>query len=201
MASPANLSLAEWSHPDYPVLRGQVPAVSLWRVHSAPAPVVTFCYVDGNLGKPAGFDTHLLEYRELFGRLESVQVVYVSTDQRTFTKAERIFRHLCGTLAAKSARVPSDPDLDRLRGRVRARVLLEGARPRVSTNSSLTDCGMSCGSCEAPNTRNFIKIWREHGDGAALCGMEGLSTGLARLARIGSTTTTGSSVHFPGGPA
>jgi hypothetical protein len=31
----------------------------------APAPVVTFCYVDGNLGKPAGFDTHLLEYREL----------------------------------------------------------------------------------------------------------------------------------------
>ena len=29
--------LAEWSHPDYPVLRGQVPAVSRWRVHRASA--------------------------------------------------------------------------------------------------------------------------------------------------------------------
>ncbi len=30
-------------------------------------------------------------------------MVYVSTDQRTFLKTERIFRRLCGTLAAKSA--------------------------------------------------------------------------------------------------
>ena len=55
---------------------------------------------------------------------------------------------------------------------------------RVSTNSSLTDCGVSCGSSDAQNTRNFIKIWREHGDGAVLCGIQGLSTGLAPPAEV-----------------
>ena len=130
MASPANFSLAEWSHPDYPVLSGQVPSVSLWCVHRASA-CGHVCCVDGNLGKPAGFDTHLLEYRELFARLESVQMVYVSTDRWTFAKAEHIFRRFCGTLAAKSARGPSGPDLDRLLGHFRARVLLERAEDRV----------------------------------------------------------------------
>jgi hypothetical protein len=70
--------------------------------------------LDGSVGKPAGLDTHLLEYRELFGRLESVQVVYVSTDEGKFAKAERIFRRLCGKLEAESARVPSDPDFSHL---------------------------------------------------------------------------------------
>ena len=43
----------------------------------APAPVVRVCYVDGNLNKTAGFETHLLEYRDLFARVESVQSVCV----------------------------------------------------------------------------------------------------------------------------
>ena len=132
---------------------------------SAPAPVVTFCYVDGNLGKPAGFDTHLLEYISLFGRLESVQVVYVSTDQRTFAKAERIFRRLCETLAAKSARVPSDPDLGRLLGHFRARVLLERRETACFDKQQLDRLRDELREFRGPEHEELYKIWREHGDG------------------------------------
>src|ERR1700730_2181082 len=33
---------------------------------SAPPPVVCFCYVDGEVRNPSGFDTYLLQYRDLF---------------------------------------------------------------------------------------------------------------------------------------
>lgn len=165
----------------------------------APAPVVTFCCVDGNLGKPAGFGTHLLEYREIFARLESVKMVYVSTDRWTFGKAERIFRHLCGTLAAKSARGPSDPDLDRLLGHFRARVLLERRETTCFDKQQFDRLRDELREFRGPEHEELYRIWREHGDGAVLCGMHGLSTGLAPLPRMGSTTTTGSLVHFPGG--
>ena len=109
MPSPTNLSLPGWSHPDFV---DKFP-LFLSGASGAPSPVVTFCYVDGDVGKPAGLFTHLLEYRELFGRLEPLQVVYVSTDEGTFARAEHIFRRLCGKLAA-SARVVADPFLGRL---------------------------------------------------------------------------------------
>src|SRR5216683_2264338 len=47
---------------------------------SAPSPVVWFCYVDGSTGKPSGFDTYLLQYRELFSRLDRFAVIYVAAD-------------------------------------------------------------------------------------------------------------------------
>ena len=140
----------------------------------APAPVVTFCCVDGNLGKPAGFDTHLLEYRELFARMESVQMVYVSTDRWTFAKAERIFRRLCGTLAAKSARGPSDPDLDRLLGHFRARVLLERRETTCFNKQQLDRLRDELREFRGPEHEELYRIWRELGDGAVLCGMHGL---------------------------
>jgi hypothetical protein len=37
---------------------------------SAPSPVVGFCYVDGSIGKPSGFDTYLLQ---LQGLIESAR--------------------------------------------------------------------------------------------------------------------------------
>jgi hypothetical protein len=36
------------------------------------------------MGKPSGFDTYLLQYRELFSRLQGFQVIYVAADERMF---------------------------------------------------------------------------------------------------------------------
>lgn len=154
------------------------------------------CYVDGNLSKPAGFDIHLLEYRDLFARVESVQSVCVDR-LKDVAKAERIFRRLCGTLAAKSARVPSD--LERLLGHFRARVLLERRETACFDKQQLDRLRDELREFQGPEYEELYKIWREHGDGAVLCGMQGVSTGSGTLAGIGSTTTTGSSAHFPGG--
>ena len=38
----------------------------------------------------------LLQYRELFRRLEDFGLIYVAADERMFPKAERIFRRSCG---------------------------------------------------------------------------------------------------------
>jgi hypothetical protein len=119
-----------------------------------PAPVVTFCYVDGNLGKPAGFDTHLLEDRELFARLESVQMVYVSTTKGRSRRRNASFgasrdagSKICeGAVGSRSGSL--------------TRALPRSRSPRRAGDRvfrSLTDRGMSCGSSEAQNTRNFIR--------------------------------------------
>lgn len=140
----------------------------------APSPVVTFCYVDGNVRKPAGLDTHLLQYRELFGRLESVQVVYVSTDQGTFAKAERIFRRLCGKLAAESARALADPDVTRLLGHFRARVLLERRETAGFDKQQLDRLRDELREFRSPENEDLYQLWREQGDGALLCGTQGV---------------------------
>ena len=44
---------------------------------SAPSPVVGFCYVDGSIGKPSGFDTYLLQYKDLFSRLDRFGIIYI----------------------------------------------------------------------------------------------------------------------------
>ena len=62
---------------------------------SAPSPVVGFCYVDGAIGKPSGFDTYLLQYKDLFIRLDRFGIIYTAGDERMFPKAERIFRRMC----------------------------------------------------------------------------------------------------------
>ena len=91
---------------------------------SAPSPVVAFCYVDGSIGKPSGFDTYLLQYRDLFSRLERFGIIYVAADERMFPKAERIFRRLCGN-GVRGGVLPGDPDIERLREHFRARDLFE----------------------------------------------------------------------------
>jgi len=57
--------------------------------------VVTFCYIDGSISKPSGFDTHLIQYGDLIAQLSS-RVIYVASDQQMFAKARRIFCRLLG---------------------------------------------------------------------------------------------------------
>jgi hypothetical protein len=45
--------------------------------------------------KAISFDTYLLQNRDLFARLDSFRVVYVTADQSMFPKAESIFSRLC----------------------------------------------------------------------------------------------------------
>ena len=51
----------------------------------APRPVVAFCYVDGTTGKPL-LDTYLLQYRDLFSRLDGFKIIFVAADERRFPK-------------------------------------------------------------------------------------------------------------------
>jgi len=53
------------------------------------APVVGFCYVDGSIGKPSEFDTYLLQYKDLFSRLDRFGIIYIAGEERMFPKAER----------------------------------------------------------------------------------------------------------------
>ena len=76
------------------------------------------------MGKLSGFDTYLLQYRELFSRLQGFQVIYVAADERMFAKAEGIFRRLFGN-GVETVRVARDPAIERLRKHFQARDLFE----------------------------------------------------------------------------
>jgi hypothetical protein len=125
--------------------------------------------------------------------------MYVSTDQRRFAKAERIFRRLCGTLPAKYAMVPSDPDLDRSLGHFHARVLLERRKTSCFDKQQLDRLRDELREFRGPEHEEVYKIWQEHREGAVLCGMKGLSTGLAPCRVSPRPRLRGSSIHLPGG--
>ena len=80
----------------------------------AAPPVVCSCYIDGDVRKPSGFDTYLLQYRDLLARLVSFRVVYVTVDQSMFPKAESIFSRLCGGAGRGPNGMPLDPEIRRL---------------------------------------------------------------------------------------
>ncbi len=83
----------------------------LSRALGAAPPVVGSCYIDGEVRKPSGFDTYLLQYRDLFARLDSFRVVYVTADQSMFLKAESIFSRLCGGAGRGPNGMPLDPEV------------------------------------------------------------------------------------------
>ena len=53
-------------------------------------------------------------YRDLFARLDSFRVVYVTADQSMFPKAESIFSRLCGGSGRGPNGMPLDPEVRRL---------------------------------------------------------------------------------------
>jgi hypothetical protein len=81
---------------DGPILRGQVPALPLeraWRGASC-----GLFLLHRRAGQKALGLRHLIaaQYRDLFARLDSFRVVYVTADQSMFPKAESIFSRLGG---------------------------------------------------------------------------------------------------------
>jgi hypothetical protein len=131
---------------------------------SAQPPVVGFCYVDGNLGKPSGFDTYLLQYRELFRRVDGFWVVYVAADERMFPKAERIFGRVCAN-GAEAVHVARDPDIERLCDHFRARVLLERRETSSFGKARLDRLREELAEFRGPEYEALYCRWREWGDG------------------------------------
>jgi hypothetical protein len=61
-----------------------------------PSPVVRFAFVDEGLNGLSAFQTYLRQYRGLFQRLESFEVVYVAAVEQHFRAAEALFARWFG---------------------------------------------------------------------------------------------------------
>ncbi len=103
-------------------------------------------------------------------------MVYVSTDEGTSAKAERIFSAPLWQAGSKSARTPSDPDLGRLLGHFRARVLLERRETAGFDKQHLDRLRDELREFRSPENEDLYQLWREQGDGALLCGTQGVRT-------------------------
>ena len=130
---------------------------------SAPSPVVGFCYVDGSIGKPSGFDTYLLQYKDLFSRLDRFGIIYIAGDERMFPKAERIFGRVCGN-GAQAVSVPGDRDIERLREHFRARDLFERRETSSFGKAGLDRLREELAEFGGPEYEALYCQWRERGD-------------------------------------
>ena len=129
---------------------------------SAPSPVVGFCYVDGSIGKPSGFDTYLLQYKYLFRRLDRFEIIYMAGDERMFPKAERIFGRVCGNGAqAVSVR---DRDIVRLREHFRARDLFDRRETSSFDQAGLDRLREELTEFGGPEYEALYCQWRDRGD-------------------------------------
>ena len=130
---------------------------------SAPSPVVGFCYVEGGTGKPSGFDTYLLQWRELFSRLDRFRIIYVAANERMFPKAGRIFRRSCGN-GVEAVRVARDPDIERLREHFQARNLFDRRETSSFGKSRLDRLREELNEFAGPPCEALYRRWREQGD-------------------------------------
>ena len=118
----------------------------------AALPAVSFCYVDGSVGKPSGFSTYMGQYRALFGRLADVQVIYVAADQHLFPKAGRIFRRFYRNGG------------ERLREHFRARDLFERRETTSFGKSRLDLLREELVEFGGPEYEAVYQLWRKQGD-------------------------------------
>lgn len=124
----------------------------------APRPVVAFCYVDGTTGKPLGLDTYLLQYRDLFSRLDGFKIIFVAADERRFPKVERIFRRLCGS-TGDALCVARDPDIERLHEHFRTRHLLGASGEEFSIKQGWTACEKKLAEFRGPEYDALYRQW------------------------------------------
>jgi hypothetical protein len=149
----------------------------------AAPPVVCFCYIDGEVRKPSGFDTYLLQYRDLFARLDSFRAVYVAGDQSMFPKAERIFSRLCGGSGSGSNGVPVDPEVRRLLDHFHDRDRLERRQTASFDKPQLDQLSDELREFRGPKYEALYRHWQRQGEGAVLNAM-----GLGR--RLSGSFTT-----------
>jgi hypothetical protein len=135
----------------------------------AASPVVQFCYVDGNILKPSGFDTYLLQYRELWSQLTRFEVVFAASDPSMFVKAERMFARLCGGCHGKVG-VPVDPELSRLVEHFRARDLFERRETASFDKRRLDQLRDELEEFGGPEYQVWYRRWKQEGDAAVLVG-------------------------------
>jgi hypothetical protein len=130
---------------------------------NTPAPVVGFCYVDASVGKPSGFDTYLLQYKDLFSRLDRFGVIYMAGDERIFPKAQRIFDRVCGN-GTQAVSVPRDRDFERLREHFRARDLFERRETSSFGKAGLDRLREELKEFGGPEYEALYGQWQECGD-------------------------------------
>jgi hypothetical protein len=144
----------------------------------AAPPVVCFCYIDGEVRKPSGFDTYLLQYRDLFARLDSFRVVYVAADESMFPKAERIFSRLCGGSGRGGNGIPLDPEVRRLLDHFHDRDLLERRQTASFDKRQLDQLSDELREFRGPKYEVLYRHWQQQGE-AAVCSAMGLGKGLS----------------------
>lgn len=158
----------------FPIFLSGAPADS-----GAPHPVVQFCYVDGSAGEPSGFDTHLIQYRDLFAQLRSFRVVYAASDPRMFTKAERMFSRLCGRFCNGAAEAPLDPERPRLLEYFRARDLFERRETSSFDKHRLDQLRDELEEFHGPEYEAWYRRWKQEGDTAVIASAKNWETGAA----------------------
>ena len=125
--------------------------------------MVGLCYVDGSIGKPSGFGTYLLQYQDLFSRLERFGIIYVAGDEQMLPKAERIFGRVCGN-GARAVSVPRDRDIERLREHFRARDLFERRETSSFGKAGLDRLREELVEFGGAEYEALYCEWRERGD-------------------------------------
>jgi hypothetical protein len=154
---------------DGPILRGRVPPF-LSGAPSAAHAVVCFCHIDGEVRKPSGFDTYLLQYRDLFARLGSFRVVYVAADESMFAKAERIFSRLCGASGRGPNGIP-DSEIRRPLDHFHDRDLLERRQTASFDKCQLDQLSDELRGFRGPKYEALYRHGQQQGGAAVLNAM------------------------------
>ena len=128
-------------------------------------PVVCFCYIDGEVRKPSGFDTYLLQYRDLLARLDLFRLVYVAAGEFMFPKAESIFSRLCAGFGRGPNGMPVDPEVRRMLDHFHDRDWLEQQQMASFDKRQLDQLSDELREFRSPKYKVLYLHWQQQGEG------------------------------------
>ena len=158
--------------PDQDVpIRGQVPALPLGRAWRGASCGLFLLHRRG--GQKALGLRHLLaaQYRDLFARLDSFRVVYVTADQSMFPKAESIFSRLCGGSGRGPNGMPLDPESGDCWIMFYDRDLLERRQTASFDKRQLEQLSHELREFRGPKYEILFRHWQQQGEGLFLNAM------------------------------
>jgi hypothetical protein len=131
---------------------------------SAPAPAVTFCFVDEGLETLSHFETYLAQYLPLFASLAEFQLTYVATSDAPFRGAEDMFESVVTHSPAHPTGVTSDAIGHQLQEHFEARRLYEAKQFSAFDRQKLIRLRNDLAEFSGDENEVLYQLWKRTGD-------------------------------------
>jgi hypothetical protein len=152
----AELKTARYFVDKYPIFLADFTA--------APAPPVTFCFVDEGLETLSHFETYLAQYEPLFAALPGFELIYVAASEKPFEGAKNAFERVMGRPLAHPSDITANSLSRRIEEHFKARQLYEAKQFSAFDRQKLIRLRNDLAEFSDSEHEALYQLWKRTGE-------------------------------------